>query len=174
MVVDRILDNLPRVFVAFYILAATIGFLVTETRAETPFVVGLYAVYASAATIIAACLIALALRSESGLVSRLFVCFMYEAMFFALTLLCVFVLVNIRLASPEALPEELVLLRRISYSALAGSGMGTAIVALVWIHSWRKGALDKLISPWPWPHRRNRARDRTPEVPEVPRREPAE
>ena len=150
---ERVMDNLPRVFVTAYILTAVAAFFITATAAENAFIIGVYGVYAFGGSVIALGMLLLALKSEDGLVSRWFACFLYEGMFFALTLLCIFVLVNIRLAYPHAPPEDLLLLRRISYAFLTGSATGTFLSAAVFAHGWVHGGLEQKICPWPWPHR---------------------
>lgn len=154
---EKILRRLPLV----YALLAPLAWFVALGLAAEPTLDALrlviYCFYAFSALVIAGGLVYLVLRSEDGMASVWLVSVMYEAVFFAFSLVGIFSLTVLRLLYPELLMPDVSaspiadFLQRLAYAMIAGSAMGTFISAGVLVYGFFRGHLDMKIYPWPWP-----------------------
>ncbi len=144
-----------------YALLTPLAWFVALGLAAEPTLDGLrlviYVVYASSALAIAAGLVYLVRRSDDGKASVWLVSVMYEAVFFACSLVGILSLTILRLLYPDLLipgvsADPLAsFLQRLAYALIAGSAMGTLISASVLVYGFFRGHLDMKIYPWPWP-----------------------
>ncbi len=154
---EKLLDRLP----LLYVLLAPVAWFAALLLAADPTLDGLrlaiYFLYSVSALVIATGLVHLARRSEDGTASVWLVSVMYEAVFFALSLVGILGLTLLRIYHPELLMPEVSasplasFLQRLAYAMIAGSAMGTFISACVLLYGFLRGHLDMRIHPWPWP-----------------------
>lgn len=114
----------------------------------------LYALFAAAATVLAAGHLMLIGRSEDGRASVWLVAFAYSKVFLALALWTVAVLTGLAYHFEALVREVLPLLSHVLYGALGAAMAGTALSAAVFLVGYARGCLDYRIRPYPWGRRR--------------------
>ena len=143
---DRVLNNIPWVFITGILSAYIVGFFILDSdSALTRFFI--YTPYAAAVTALFGINFLLCRRNKNGKVPLLLATFTWTILCFAVTMWGVSILVFVIFLVPDW--SEGWWIQRVSVALITGGMIGDLIAAIVLWIGFKKKKLRMQVHPWP-------------------------